>query len=245
MSSRVFQAHTAHTAQNPQLCGLASKPIAKEDWIMYLVCHGSDARPEYQIKVVAEREVEKEYYNRKKRRKEKKMVTERDYGMAGRQFRTVYDGKKKNHQTNKMEKIFIWQELVGVDSDGEDEWRTVKCWSHIVHAATAESLGYEVRADAKGNWASTEAYEGDRAVGSEHDTEVEEDNAMVTLARAALSPEQAGLVAPKQFVAEEAEAEAGRMAAEIESEVETDDQRDAEALGMTLAQYRKCMESNS
>ena len=72
----------------------------------------------------------------------------------------------------------------------------MKCWSHIVFAAKAEELGYEVRADSNGKWATTQAQEGDRAVGSEHNVETEEDNAMVTLARAALTDEEAGLVPP-------------------------------------------------
>ncbi len=243
MSSRVFQARSAHSAQKPQLCGLSKQPISKDDWIMYLVCHGSNARPEYQIKVVAERQVEKEYFCRYKRRKVKKEVTERDYGMGGRTFRTVYDGKKLNPATGKKEKNFIWQELIGLDADGEQEWRTVKCWSHIVHAQAAADLGYEVREDASGNWAKTEAFDGDRAVGSEHTVEVEEDNAMVTLARAALTEEEAGLVPPTE--AEESEAEAERINAEIAVDAETEDKRDAEALGMSLEQYRKVMQANS
>jgi hypothetical protein len=243
MSSRVFQAKTGHTAQNPQLCGLTGTPVQRDDWIMYLVCHGADARPQYQIKVVAEREVEKEIYDRRKRRKVKKTVTERDYGMAGRQFRTVYDGKRKNPQTGKREKIFIWQEHVGIDADGEPMWRTVKCWSHIVHAEAADRLGYEVREDENGEWAKTEAYDGDRAVGSEHNVEEEEDNAMVTLARAALSDEEAGLVPPEteveQIIREENEAISEAMSAEMEAEAKFLDERDAEALGLTLEQYRK------
>jgi hypothetical protein len=202
---------------------------------MYLVCHGANARPEYQIKVVAEREVEKEYYCRYKRRKVKKDVIERDYGMGGREFRTVYDGKKLNPATGKKEKNFIWQEKVGLDADGEDIWRTVKCWSHIVHAEAAEELGYEVRADENGEWARTEAFVGARAVGSEHTTEEEEDNAMVVLARAALTEEEAGLVAPESDSAEE-------ILALLEP---SDDQADAEAMGMTLENYRKALARNA
>lgn len=216
---------------------------------MYLVCHGNDARPQYQIKVVAEREVEKEIYDRRQRRKVRKTVTERDYGIGGRRFKTVYDGKKINPQTGKKEKSFIWQEKIGVDSDGEPMWRTVKCWSHIVHAEAAERLGYEVRADANGEWVTTVALDGDRAVGSEHTVEEEEDNAMVTLARAALNDEEAGLVAPKetefeQIIREENEAISEAMNAEMEAEADILDKRDAEALGMTLEQYRKVVAAN-
>lgn len=238
MSSRVFQARTGHTAENPQLCGLTNNPIHKDDWIMYLVCRGADARPTYQITVVAEREVEKEYYSRWKRRKVKKKVTERDYALNGKEFRTVYDGKKLNPKTGKKEKNFIWQECTGIDADGEKQWRDVKCWSHIVHAKAAESLGYTVRADKDGKWVTTEAHEGDRAVGSEH-TVGEEENAMVALARAVLSEEEAGLVAP-QDSPEPDDGEA--IAAEAEADLQ--DREDAEALGLTLEQYRKLLAEN-
>lgn len=234
MSSRVFQARTGNTSGDPQKCGLTSNPINKDDWIMYLVCHGVNARPEYQIKVVAETQVEKEYYCRYKRRKVKKEVTLRDYGMGGRAFRTVYDGKKLNPATNKKEKVFVWQEKTGIDADGEDTWRTVKCWSHIVHAKAAEELGYEVRSDENGEWARTEAFVGARAVGSEHSTEKEEDNAMVTLARAALTEEEAGLVAPEDDKPEE-----------ILNLLEPNEQADADAMGMTLENYRKALSRNS
>jgi hypothetical protein len=248
MSSRVFKARTGNSKDNPQVCGLTGDPINRDDWIMYLVCHGGDARPEYQIKVVSEQDVEKDIYDRRKRRKVKKTVTQRDYGMNGTSFRTVYDGKRKNHSTGKMEKIFVWQEQVGIDADGEPEWRTVKCWSHIVHAKAAEELGYEVRADASGEWVSTEAHEGDRAVGSEHTVEEEEDNAMVTLARAALTDEEAGKVAPtevEEIIREENEAISEAMSAEMEAEADHLDKLDAEALGLTLEQYRNLLAKNS
>lgn len=249
MSSRVFQARTGHSADNPQLCGLTGNPISKGDWIMYLVCHGSDARPEYQITVVAEREVEKEYFNRYKRRKEKKKVTERDYSLNGREFRTVYDGKKLNPTTGKKEKSFLWQECTGIDTDGEKMWRTVKCWSHIVHASAAESLGYEVRADKDGKWVTTEAFEGDRAVGSEHSVEAEEENAMVALARAVLTEEEAGLVPPSmeddgERIAAQAEADAINAMIDAEDQ-DHRDREDAEALGLSLEDYRKLLERNS
>lgn len=244
MSSRVFQARTGHSADNPQLCGLTNTPIQRDDWIMYLVCRGADARPDYQIKVVAENEVEKEYFNRWKKRREKRKVVERDYSLNGQEFRTVYNGKKKNPTTGKYEKNFIWQECVGIDADGEKEWRTVKCWSHIVHAKAAESLGYEVRADKDGKWLTTEAYEGDRAVGSEHTVEAEEENAMIELARAALSEEEAGLVPPStpeddgERIAAQAEADAINAMIDAEEE-DHRDREDAEALGLTLEEYRR------
>jgi len=197
MSSRVFRAHTAHTADNPQLCGISVKEIQRKDWVLFLVILGSDARPEFQIRCVAETQVEREIYDRRKRRKVTKTVTQREYGLNGVKFRTVYGGKSKNEKTGKQEKIFNWQEMTGFDADGEEMWRTVKCWSQLVLADVAESLGYDVRADENGEWVTTVAYEGDRNIGSEHTVEVEEDNAMVTLARAVLSDEEAGLVPPE------------------------------------------------
>jgi len=239
MSSRVFKARTGHTKQNPQLCGLTGNPIHEGDWIMYLVCRGADARPEYQIRVCGEREVEKEYFNRRKRRKETKAVTERDYEMGGRRFRTVYDGRRKNPDTGKNEKVFLWQEMVGHDADGEPMWRTVKCWSHVVHAKAAQDLGYEVRADKAGKWLTTEAYEGDRAIGSEHTVDAEEENAMVELARAALTDEEAGRVAPSEEKAPAGWTEANTSTPETDTEAE--ERADAEALGLTLEQYRKLL----
>lgn len=237
MSSRVFQAKTGHTTKKPQLCGLTGKQVQKGDFIMYLVCHGSNARPEYQIKVVAEREVEKEYYVRSKRRKVKKMVTERDYGMNGTTFRTTFDGWVKNEDTGKREKNFVWQEQTGIDAEGNPMWRTVKCWSHIAHAEAAEALGYDVRADAKGKWVTTVALEGDRAVGSEHSVETEEDNAMVVLARAACSDEELGLVPPS-------EEPDGEAIAAVADEAE-EERLDAEALGMTVEEYRGALARNA
>ena len=119
MSSRVFQATTGHSPGNPQVCGLSDREITEGDWIMYLVCHGADARPEYQIKVTREEQIEKEYYNRRQRRKVTKKVYERDYGMDnGRRFRSVFNGWGTNPDTGKREKQFKWQEFAGLDSDG-------------------------------------------------------------------------------------------------------------------------------
>lgn len=240
MSSRVFQARTAHTSSNPQICGLTGNHISKNDWIMFLVCRGADAVPEYQIKCTAEREVEKEYYSRRKRRKVKTTTTQRDYGTDdGKQFRSVYDGKRRNSE-GKMEKVFLWQQQDGLDADGLPRWITVKCWSNVVHASAAEDLGFDVRADANGEWVTTIAFEGDRTRGNEHTVETEPENAMTVIARAVLSDEEAGLVAPGTVdVAAENEAETERMSAEIASDVDAEERRDAEALGMTLEQYRK------
>lgn len=197
MSSRVFKARTGNTPENPQFCGLTGNPIEEGDWVFYLVCRGDEARPEYQIRVVAEREVEKEYYNRRRRRRMTKTVTEREYGLGDRRFRTVFDGWRENPDTGKREKVFSWQEQVGEDENGEPRWRTVNCWSQLVHAKAAQELGYEVRTDKAGRWLETEAFQGDRRIGSEH-TIGEEPNAMEELARAALTDEEAGIAPPKE-----------------------------------------------
>jgi hypothetical protein len=241
MSSRVFKAKAGHTADKPQICGLSDKKIAKGDWIMYLVCHGADARPEYQIKVTREEKKTVKFRGRSK------TVSEKDYGMDnGRKFRSVFGGWQRNDDTGKREKVFSWQEHKGKDADGEDIWMPVKCWSHIVLADIADGLGYEVRKNGKGKWRTTTAHDGDRAIGNEHTVDAEGENAMEVLARAACSDEELGLVPPKaeseidQIIREENEAISQAMNAEMAAEAALlDEMEDAKALGMTLAQYRR------
>lgn len=243
MSSRVFPATTGHSKARPQLCGLSGRPIQEGDLVMYLVCHGDDARPEYQIKVTREEKVEKTYYDRRKRRKVTRKVTERDYGMDdGREFRSVFNGWQTNPDTGKREKVFAWQQKTGVDADGEDIWMPVKCWSKLVFAEVAERLGYEVRKRRNGKYSMTTAHEGDRNVGNEHSLEEEQEPAMIAVARAALSDEEAGLVEPKvetereRFLREEQDAEDARMQAEQEADEHAEM---AAALGISLADYRR------
>ena len=252
MSSRVFKAKSGHTKESPQICGLSNAFISKGDWILYLVCHGTNARPEYQIKIL--KEVKKTVVFRGR----SKTVTEKDYGMDnGRRFRSVFGGWGQNPDTGKREKVFTWQEFAGLDADGEEVWNPVKCWSHIVLAEVADSLGYEVRKRGNGKWATTTAYKGDRAIGNEHTISDEGENAMEVLARAACTDEELGLVPPSGEVVvahsyrlvdskAEAEAEAARMQAEYECDGEAEEDRlDAEALGMTLEQYRRALARNS
>ena len=230
MSSRVFKAKAGHTDSKPQICGLSEKKIAKGDSILYLVCHGANARPEYQIKVTREEKKEVKFRGRTK------TISEKDYGMDdGRKFRSVFGGWQQNSDTGKREKVFAWQEHKGKDGDGEDIWMPVKCWSHIVLAEIAEDLGYDVRKRRNGKWSTTTARDGDRAIGNEHAVDVEGENAMEVLARAACTDEELGLVPPK----EEQKAEDSMMEALRDSEAETEERLDAEALGLTVEHYRK------
>jgi len=242
MSSRVFRATTGHTIENPQLCGLSNREIQEDDQIMYLVCHGGDARPEYQIKVTREEKKEKTYRGRTR------TVYERDYGMDdGRTFRSVFGGWQVNHDTGKREKVFNWQELKGTDSDGEEIWSPVKCWSNVVLAEVADELGYAVRRKKNGKWQTTTAHDGDRTVGNEHTIDAEGENAMEVLARAVCSDEELGLVAPKEpeieeIIRDENESLSEAMNAEAEAEEE---RLDAEAMGMTVEQWRKALARNA
>ena len=241
MSSRVFKARTGHTESNPQICGLSGREIAQDDPILYLVCRGNDARPEYQVKVTREESKQVEYRGRKRK------VTERDYGTDdGTEFRNVFGGWQTNPKTGQREKVFEWQQKIG------DSWHPVETWSHIVLAQVAADLGYDVRTKKNGKWAMTRAHEGDRAVGNEHSVASESINAMEELARAACTPEELGLVPPKPkaeakvqvtmvetLVAEEREAVAVAVAAEQEADVDAEDAANAKALGMSLAAYRR------
>jgi hypothetical protein len=245
MSSRVFKAKTGHTKDRPQICGLSDREIAEDDHIMYLVCHGGNARPEYQIKVTREEKKQVTFRGRTK------TVSERDYGMDdGRRFRSVFGGWQQNQDTGKREKVFQWQELTGLDADGEENWQPVKCWSHIVLAQVATDLGYDVRCNKKGKWQMTTAHEGDRAIGNEHTLDAEGTNAMEVLARAACTDEELGLVPPTREVSEPVHV--SEVIAEIKADVQdagayqdfdqdAEDRELAEVLGMTVEQYRKAV----
>ena len=240
MSSRVFKAKTAHSKEKPQICGLSNREIAKDDPIMYLVCNGVDARPEYQIKVTREEKTTKKFRGRER------TVYEKDYGMDdGRVFRSVFGGWHVNPDTNKREKSFEWQECKGKDANGNAIWVPVECWSHIALAEVADRLGYEVRKNGKGKWSTTTAREGDRAIGNEHSVSSEEPNAMEVLARAACTDEELGLVPPSKVedsVEEILEILDGKAEIVEQDKAEQSfdqDAEDAEALGMSLENYRK------
>lgn len=231
MSSRVFKATTGHSKDNPQLCGLSNREINEGDPIMYLVCHGSNARPEYQIKVTREE---------KKRPRivvaAGRSTSETTGWMTDERSAPCSGAGEMNPDTGKREKVFNWQELKGTDSDGEEIWSPVKCWSNAVLAEVADELGYGVRRKKNGEWQTTTAHDGDRTVGNEHAIDTEGENAMEVLARAVCSDEELGLVAPQK---EEPSETVG------ETEEEREERLDAEAMGVTVEEWRRALARNS
>lgn len=229
MSSRVFKARTGHSKANPQLDGLTQAPIGEGDWCFYLVCSGNSARPEYQISVVRE-----EDYTYRGKTKKKKIRETPD----GKPFFSVFTGawetfEKKDGSTGRR-RVYEWQ-----TENAQGARIPVVVWSNMVLASVAEKLGYNVPRTAKGTYITTKAHEGDRTVGFEHQAAKDEEPAMVTIAKAALSDEEAGLVAPKD------EAEASSDADTAQDAGPDSDQELAEALGMTVEQYRKLLAENA
>ena len=225
MSSRVFKARTSHSEGNPQLCGLSSTPIQEGDYCFYLVCSGQSARPEYQISVVREEET--------KGRNGKKYSKKIRENPQGQQFFSVFTGqwetfKKANGKTGKR-RVYEWQ-----TENAEGARIPVVVWSNMVLASAAETLGYSVPKNAKGTYITTKAHVGDRTRGFEHQSAQEAEPAMVTIAKAALSDEEAGLVAPKG----EAKVEPATEEASEEAEL-------AAALGMSVEQFRKLQAENA
>ena len=228
--SRVFKARTSHSDGNPQLCGLTGTPIQEGDYCFYLVCNGKQARPEYQISVVREES--------KKGTKYKKKIRETPDGTP---FFSVCTGewetfKKANGKTGRR-KVFEWQ----TEDPVTGARIPVKVWSNMVLASAAEKLGYRVPKTAKGKYITTTAHQGERTRGYEHRLADEAEPAMVTVAKAALSDEEAGLVAPGS---EPEKVEEAAVEAESQQAPESDDSEEAElaaALGMTLDQYRKAL----
>jgi hypothetical protein len=92
----------------------------------------------------------------------------------------------------------------------------------MVLASAAEKLGYHVLKDAKGKYRTTKAHNGDRTRGHEHRIAEEAEPAMVTLAKAVMTPEEAGEVAPSS-----------------EDTLLDSDAELAAALGLTIEQFRK------
>jgi len=224
--SRVFQARTAHTAVNPQLCGLTGVEIAEGDWCFYLVCGGDKARPDYQVKIVAEEETT----FRGRTRTKNINGTDQPIPCRVAGGRTIYADRWHNVCTGQWEtydkpdgtvgrrKVFEWQ----IEDPETGARYPVEVWSNMVLASAAEKLGYHVQKDKKGNYRTTTAHVGDRTRGHEHRIAEEAEPAMVTLAKAAMDPEEAGEVAPAEN-SEEAEL--------------------AEALGISVARYRELASS--
>jgi hypothetical protein len=222
MSSRVFKARTGHTDSNPQLCGLTQAPIQEGDWCFYLVCKGTSARPEWQISVVREETTK----GRGGRSFTKKIRETPD----GQPFFSVFTGNwetyKKADGSTGRRRVYEWQ-----TEDAQTGARIpVLVWSNMVLASAAEKLGYKVPMNAKGKYITTQAHQGDRTRGFEHQAAKEAEPAMVTIAKAALSDEDAGLVEPKDETPSEAPAD--EAASDEEAEL-------AAALGLSVEQFRK------
>lgn len=218
MSSRVFQATTSDSASNPQRCGLTGTPIQEGDWCFYLVCNGREARPEWQINLVAEEE-----YTFRGRKQTRKVRETPD----GKKFFSVFTGEwetfVKADGTKGKRRVYEWQ-----TENSEGVRVRVNVWSNMVLAEAAEKLGYKVLKDEKGAYRKTKAHKGDRTQGFEH-ARGEEEPAMVTVAKAALSDEDAGIVPPK---GEDAPVPVTAGGPEDEAAL-------ASALGLTIEQYRK------
>jgi len=214
MTSRVWPAHTGHSAADPQLCGLSVLQISKGDHCLYLTCAGEDASPQHQIKEVGEEE-----YQWRGRQKTRKVQETPD----GTRFRSVPTGRfrckrrtcgeefdrwrKWCHCKGKVQAIFKWQEGRPVlDDDGEQEfdsmgnpkyrWHDVKVWEKVVLAAVADRLGYDVPKLANGEFRMTQAFEGSRNIGTAHSVEDTPESQLMDLARAAMSPEELGEAPP-------------------------------------------------
>lgn len=228
MSSRVFQATTGHSDANPQLCGLTGAPIDEGDWCFYLVCKGTSARPEYQISVVREEEKP----GRRGKVYKKKIRETPD----GQPFFSVFTGEwetytKRDGSTGRR-RVYEWQ----TEDPSTGARIPVLVWSNMVLASAAEKLGYRVPKTSKGKYITTKAHQGDRTVGFEHRMADQAEPAMVTVAKAALSDEEAGLVAPADEQSDPQDA--GAHQPEPDSS-EDEEAELAAALGLTVAQYRR------
>jgi len=187
MSSRVFKARTSHSPQNPQRCGLTGAHIQEGDLCFYLVCAGTKARPDYQIMVVDEVEYQDRRGNTRKRK-----VRE---SMDGRTFHCVWNGEWEIYTNERGERkrrrVYEWQV-----EDAQGNRFPVEVWSQMVHVSAAEKLGYAIPKGKNGRYRMTRAYHGDRTRGHEHQVAAEAENPLLTLAKEALSDEEAGRVAP-------------------------------------------------
>jgi hypothetical protein len=229
MSSRVFKATTGHSDANPQLCGLTGTPIQKDDWCFYLVCKGDKARPDYQISVVREEE--------KTGRRGKKYTKKIRETPDGQPFFSVFTGEwetyEKRDGSTGRRRVYEWQ----TEDPVTGARIPVLVWSNMVLASSADKLGYRVPKTKNGKYITTKAHQGDRTVGFEH-RQGEEEPAMVTIAKAALSDEDAGVVAPKDE-GEDTPSSDADTAQDAGPDEETEL---AAALGLTVEQYRKLQE---
>lgn len=190
MSSRVFKAKTSHTESKPQLCGLTGNHIQQDDLCFFLVCKGGDARPEYQIMVVDE----VEYQDAKGRTRKRKVRACKDPN-DDREFYCVWNGEWEVYEDaygkKKRRRVYEWE------VDGQNGAKhPVEVWSNMVHVSAAESLGYDIPKTGKGKYQMTTAFKGDRTKGNEHRVAKDAESPLLTLAKAAQTDEEAGLVKP-------------------------------------------------
>ena len=239
MSSRVFEARTSHTPDNPQLCGLTGHPIQKGDLCFYLVCEGDQARPEWQVRQI---QTVTTAGGRGRRRKTRKVY---ESNRTGRPFRCTWTGEweefEKQDGSTGRRRVYEWQV-----EQADGSMKTVEVWSNMVHVEAAEQLGYDIPKDGKGKYRKTKAHRGDRTQGHEHKIAKEAENPLLTLAKAGLSPEERGEVAPQPEAKVEAKPEPEAPAEPVEATVpvtdpDEEDRLDAEALGITLEDYRKLL----
>jgi hypothetical protein len=187
MTSRVFKARTSHTPSNPQLCGLTLAEITKGDLCLFLVCHGAEARPEWQVRLVGREAKEGSSYKRNIFESEK----------TGQPFFSVWTGEWESYKDangkTKRRRVYEWQ------VEGDDGRRyPVEVWSNMVRLSAAEELGYDIPRDGDGKVRKTTAFKGDRTKGWEQRVAKDSEAPLVTLAKVMLDDEEAGLVAPAE-----------------------------------------------
>lgn len=164
MSSRVFQAKTSHTEDNPQLCGLSGRKIAKGDDCFYLTCRGDAAHPERQI-----------FASNAK--------TDFETG-----FRVIPSGRKRTigagTRWEREVAVYKWQE------QGPDErWHDIVVWEQMALVEEAVRRGYKPPLDKNGNPYRTVARKGDRTQGHAHMANEKPISALEELAAVMLEPQ--------------------------------------------------------
>ena len=193
-------------------CGLKpGTPLVKGDKCLFLTCAGAEARPEYQICQTGTETVT-DRWGREKERKIRETP-------GGRQFRSVPTGKyrcrrnacgevynynqrycqaphpdatKRGNCKSKTKPVFKWQE-----QDLETErWHDVSVWEKVILAEEGVRLGYHVPRRSDGAFVETTANEGSRTEGHAHKLSAVPEAPLADLARAGLTPEELGEVAP-------------------------------------------------